>query len=165
MTGSKPKVPSAASEQKKTRQAEAEARKRKHHDTSDAAPSQKKMKTKASKSSRKECAAAQEPLNVEPIFVALTASTDRERRLIVHDPAPTEARESEEIPAADSTAAKDMGHEDHVEDDEVLPQLEAKPVSSPTPTSSELISIGSPTTPIAQDEFWEEKHPNTPYMK
>ena len=30
MTGSKPKVPSAASEQNKTRQAEAEARKRKH---------------------------------------------------------------------------------------------------------------------------------------
>ena len=42
MTGSKPKVPSAASEMKKTRQVEAEARKRKLKDTSDDAPSKKK---------------------------------------------------------------------------------------------------------------------------
>ena len=53
MTRSKPKVPSAASEQKKTRQVEAKARKWKHHDTSDAAPSKKKLNTKASKSSKK----------------------------------------------------------------------------------------------------------------
>ena len=61
MTGSKPKVPSAASEQKKTMQAEAEARKRKLKDTSDDAPSKKKLKTKASKYSKKECAAARAP--------------------------------------------------------------------------------------------------------
>ena len=48
MTGSKPKVPSAASELKKTRQAKAEARKRKHKDTSDDAPYKKKLKTKGS---------------------------------------------------------------------------------------------------------------------
>ena len=89
MTGSKPKVPSAASEQKKTRQAEAEARKRKHHDTSDAAPSKKKLKTKSSKSSRRDHAAPQEPLLVEPISVALLASSNCERCLDVHEPAPT----------------------------------------------------------------------------
>ena len=55
MTGSKPKVPFAASELKKTRAAEADARKRKHKDASDGAPSTKKPKTK---SSRKERAAA-----------------------------------------------------------------------------------------------------------
>ena len=51
ITGLRPKVPSAASEQKKTRQAEAEAWKRKLHDASDVAPSKKKLKTKASRSS------------------------------------------------------------------------------------------------------------------
>nr|XP_020159594.1 uncharacterized protein LOC109744859 [Aegilops tauschii subsp. strangulata] len=124
MIGSKPKVPSAASDQKKTRQAEAEARKRKHHETSEAAPSKKKLKTK---SSCQEHAAAQEPLNIEPISVALPASMNRECRLVVLEPASTEAPESEEIPAANSTAVEDMGHKDHVEDDEVLPQLEPKP--------------------------------------
>nr|XP_020188130.1 neuromodulin-like [Aegilops tauschii subsp. strangulata] len=156
MTGSKPKVPSTASEKKKTRQVEPEARKRKHHDTSEAAPSQKKLKTKASNFSRKERAAAKEPLNVEPISVALPASTNCECRLVVHEPASTEAPESKDIPAADSTAAEDMGQEDYVEDDEVIPQLEPKLVSSPAPMSSELISIGRPMTPIAQDELWEE---------
>ena len=38
MTGSKPKVPSVASELKKTRAAEAEAKKRKHKNASDGAP-------------------------------------------------------------------------------------------------------------------------------
>jgi hypothetical protein len=46
MTGSKTKVPSTASEGKKTKQAEAEARKHKHQEASDVAPSKKKMKTK-----------------------------------------------------------------------------------------------------------------------
>ena len=144
MTGSKPKVPSAASEQKKTKLAEAEAKKWKHHDTFDANPSKKKLKTKSSKSSRKEHAAAQEPLNVEPISIALPASMNRERRLVIHEPAPTEAHESEDIPAADSTVAEDIGHEDNVEDDEVLPQILPNPVSSPAPTSSELIRTGVP---------------------
>ena len=58
MTSSKPKVPSAASELKKTRAVEAEAKKRKHKDASDDAPSKKKLKTKETKSSRKEHAAA-----------------------------------------------------------------------------------------------------------
>ena len=47
MTGSKLKVPTGAPEQKKTKLAEAKAKKRKHHDTSDAAPSQKKLKIKS----------------------------------------------------------------------------------------------------------------------
>ena len=81
MTGSKPKVTSAASELKKTREAEAEARKRKHKDASDEAPSKKKLKTKSSK---KERAAASEPLNVEPISVALPASNNQERHLVIH---------------------------------------------------------------------------------
>ena len=67
MIGSKPKVPSAASELKKTRAAEGDARKRKHKNTSDQAPSKKNLKTKSSK---KERAAASEPLVVEPMSVA-----------------------------------------------------------------------------------------------
>ena len=66
MTGSKPKVPYAASELKKTRQAEAEARKRKLKYSSDDAPSKKKLKTKGSKSSRKERATAQSPSLLNP---------------------------------------------------------------------------------------------------
>ena len=46
MTCSNPKVPTVASELKKTRDAEAEARKRKHPEASDVAPSKKKRKTK-----------------------------------------------------------------------------------------------------------------------
>ena len=86
MTGSKPKVPSVASEQKKTRAAEADARKRKHKNTSDEAPSKKKLKTKSSK---KDHAAATEPLVVEPISVARPASTNQEHRLVIHEPAST----------------------------------------------------------------------------
>ena len=113
-------------------------------------------------SSRKERVAPQEPLLVEPISVALPASTNCEHRLIVHEPASTKAHESEDIPAFDSTIAEDIGHEDNVEDDEVLPQILPNSVSSPAPTSSELISIGGPTTPFTQDVFWEEHHPNSP---
>ena len=115
------------------------------------------MKTKASNSSKKERVAAPEPLIVEPISVALHASANRERRLIIHEPTSTEAPENEEVPAADPNAAKDIGREDNVNDDEVLPQLEPTPmVSSPAPTSNELISIGRPLTlcpmtPITQD--------------
>ena len=90
MTGSKPKVPLAASELKKTRAAEAEAKKRKHENASDDAPSKKKLKTKSSK---KEHAAASEPLVVEPISVARPTSTTQERRLVIHEPTFTEARE------------------------------------------------------------------------
>lgn len=148
MTGSKPKVPSAASELKTTRQAEAEAKKRKLEDTSDDAPSKKKLKTKGSKYSRKEHAAAPDPLIVEPIYVALPASANYERRLVVHEPSSTEAPENEEVPAADPNPAEDIGCEDNVNDDEVLPQLEPiAMVSSPAPTSNELISIGCPMTP------------------
>ena len=66
------------------------------------------MKNKASKSSRKE------QLNVEAISVALPSSTNHEHRLVVHERAPTEAPETEEIPGDDSIAAQDMGHEDRV---------------------------------------------------
>ena len=61
MTGSKPKVTTTASEQKKTRATEAESRKRKNTKASDAAPSKKKRKTK------KDRAAPTEPLVVDPI--------------------------------------------------------------------------------------------------
>ena len=43
----------------------------------------------------------------------------------------------------------------------MLPQILPNPVSLPAPTSSELISIGGPTTLITQDVFWEEQHPNS----
>ena len=64
MAGSKPKVPTVASELKKTRAAEAEARKRKNKNASDDAPLSKKRKTKSSKNNR---AAPSEPLLVEPL--------------------------------------------------------------------------------------------------
>ena len=115
MTGSKPKVTTTASEQKKTRAAEAEARKRKNTEASDAAPSKKKRKTKNTR------AASTEPLVVEPILVVRPASKHQERRMIVHEPASTEAHEAEDIPAAEPTAAEDIGHHVNVEDDEVLP--------------------------------------------
>ena len=157
MTGSKPKVTSTASELKKTRATEAEAKKRKHKDASDDAPSKKKLKTKGSKSSKKSCAAASKPLVVDPISVAYPASANHERRLVVHEPTSTEALVSEEVPAIDPNAVEDIGHEDNVVDDEVLPQLEHQLVSSPAPTSSEYISICRPLTPIAQDDSWAER--------
>ena len=83
--------------------------------------------------------------------VALPASTNPEHRLVIHEPASREAPESEEVPAVDPNAAEDIGHEDNVLDDEVLPQLERQLVSSPAPTSSEYISIARPLTPIAQE--------------
>ena len=79
------------------------------------------------------------------------ASEHQERRMIVHEPASTEAYEAEDTPAVDPIAAEDIGHHDNVEDDEVLPQIEHKVVSSPVLTNSEIISIGRPLMPIAQD--------------
>ena len=144
MTGSKPKVPTMASEFKKTRAAEAEARKRKTKNTTDDAPPTKKRKTK-----KKDRAAPTEPLVVEPISVVRPASATQELRMTVHEPASTEAPEAEEIPAADPIAAEDIGHHDNVEDDEVLPQIEYNVVSSPVLMNSEIIRIGRPLTPIA----------------
>ena len=62
MIGSKPKIPTVASELKKTRAAEAEARKRKTKATTDDAPPTKKHKTK-----KRDRAAPTEPLEVKPI--------------------------------------------------------------------------------------------------
>ena len=77
--------------------------------------------------------------------------------MIVHEPDTKEATEAEEDPAIDPTAAEDIGHQDNVEDDEVLPQIEHNVVSSPVLTNIELISIGppprqgeSPSTPPPQ---------------
>ena len=72
MTGSKPKVMSTASVLKKTRADEAEARKRKNTEASDAAPSKKKRKTKKNR------AAPTEPLVVESISVVHPASAHQE---------------------------------------------------------------------------------------
>lgn len=77
--------------------------------------------------------------------------------MTVHEPASTEAPEAEEIPAVDPITAKDIGHHDNVEDDEVLPQIEYNVVSSPVRTNSEIISIGRPLTPIAQDASWADR--------
>ena len=70
-----------------------------------------------------------------------------ERQLTVHEPASTEAPEAEDIPAADPIAAEDIGPQDNVQDDAALPQYE----------QSELISIGRPLTPIAQDASWADR--------
>ena len=90
--------------------------------------------------------------------------------MTVHEPASTEAPEAKDIPAAEPTAAEDIGHHDNVEDDEVLPQLEYNVVSSPVRTNSENISIGRPLTPIAQDASWadraqEQDSPSTPQQQ
>ena len=70
---------------------------------------------------------------------------DAERQLTIHEPARTEAHEAEDFPAADPIAAEDIGQHDNVEDGAVLPR------------NSELISIGRPLTPIAQDASWEDR--------
>ena len=49
------------------------------------------------------------------------AAEHQEHQLTVHEPDFTEAHEAEDIPAADPTAAEDIGHHDHVEDDALLP--------------------------------------------
>ena len=160
-----PKVPTVALELKKTRAAEAEARKRKNKNVSDGAPLTKKRKTKSSKKNR---AAPIEPLLVEPLSVARPASSHQERQLVLHEPASTEAPEAEEDPAVDPTTAEDIGPQDNVEDDEVLPQIEYNVVSSPVLTNSEIISIGRPLTSIAQDASWADRpqqqdSPSTPH--
>ena len=81
----------------------------------------------------------------------------QERRLVIHEPATIEAPEDEEVPAVDPTTAEDIGHEDNVEDDEVLPQLEHQVVSSPVLTNNKLINIGRPLTPITQDDLWADR--------
>ena len=98
MTGSKPKVTSNTLEQKKTRAAEAEARKRKNTEASNVAPSKKKRKTKKNR------AAPTEPLVVEPISMVRPASEHQERRMIVHEPASTEAPEEQEVLVVDPIA-------------------------------------------------------------
>ena len=85
--------------------------------------------------------------------------------MVIHEPVSTEAPESEEIPAVDPNPAEDIGCEDNVHDDEVLPQLEPQSVSSPALTSSELISIGRPLTPVAEDDSWVEQRPDTPLAR
>ena len=103
MTGAKPKVPTVASEQKKTRAAEAEARKRKFKNTTDDTPVPKKRKTK-----KKDRAAPTEPLIVVPIAFARPASEHQERQLIVHEPTSTEAPEAEEVPVVDPSRLKTL---------------------------------------------------------
>ena len=49
---------------------------------------------------------------VDPISVARPTSTNQERRLVIHEPAFTEAPEAEEDPAVDPTAVEDIGPQD-----------------------------------------------------
>jgi hypothetical protein len=72
--------------------------------------------------------------------------------------------QSEEIPVVDNIAAEDIGHEDNVPDttDAVLPQATTPVVSSPVRTDSEYVSIVEPATPVIEDDYWQEEHPNTP---
>ena len=82
--------------------------------------------------------------------------------MVIHEFSSTEAPVVEDIPAVDPTAAEDIGHQDNVEDDEVLPQIEHNVVSSPVLTNNELISIGRPLTPIAQDDSWADHPQDSP---
>ena len=74
MIGSKPKVSTVASDQQKTKAAEAEARKSKIKRTTDDAPPPKKRKTK-----KRDWAAPIEPLIVEPIAFAHPDPDNQER--------------------------------------------------------------------------------------
>ena len=93
---------------------------------------------------KKDRDAPTEPLVVEPISGARPASAHQERRLIVHEPATTEAPEAEDIPVADPITAEDIGHHDNVDADEVLPQIERQPyhrMFSRTANSSALVVL------------------------
>ena len=152
MRGSKPKAPLVASEQKKTKAAEAEARKRKTKRTTDEAPPPKKRKPK-----RRDRATPTELLVVEPLAFVPPPSANQERQMIVHEPASTEAPEAQEVPVIDPIATEDIGPHNNVQDDVVLPQIERPTVSSPVLTNSELISIGRTLTPISQDASWAHR--------
>ena len=83
--------------------------------------------------------------------------------MIVHEPASTEAPEAEEVPVVDPITAEDIGPQDNVNDDEVLPQIERQTISSHVLTNGEVISIGHPLTPISQDASWADRpQPATP---
>ena len=78
-----------------------------------------------------------------------------------------EATPTVNVSVSEAQAAEDIGHHDNVEDDDVLPQIEHNLVSSPVLTNNELISIGRPLTPIAQDASWadhpqQQDSPSTP---
>nr|XP_040256464.1 neurofilament heavy polypeptide-like [Aegilops tauschii subsp. strangulata] len=119
--GTKPKAPRAASELKKTRADEAEARKRKNKNATDDAPQTKKRKTKSSKKDR---ATPIEPLVLEPISVARPASEHQERQIVIHEPAFTEAPEAEVL-AIDPTTAEDIAN--------VAPEVNAVPEANVAP--------------------------------
>ena len=78
--------------------------------------------------------------------------------MVIHEPASPEAPEAEDNPTVDPIVAEDIGPHDNVEDDEVLPQIKHQLVSSPVLMHIELISIGRPLTPTAQDASWAD-HP------
>jgi hypothetical protein len=105
---------------------------------------------------------------VNPISIAPPASTNTERRVVIHEPSPTKAsqKDSKDILAVDFTAAEDIGQHDNVtqDGDAVLPQLQPEPdvVSSLVPTNSEHVSISYSPTLVLQDEFWDEMHPDSP---
>ena len=83
--------------------------------------------------------------------------------MIVHESASTEAPEAQEVPVVDPIATEDIGPQDNVEDDEVLPQIQCHTVSSPVHTNNETIIIGRPLTPISQDASWVDRpQPATP---
>jgi hypothetical protein len=74
------------------------------------------------------------------------------------------ASQSEDIPAVEINTAEDIGTEANgtAPDDAVLPQAPTPMVSSPVRTDSEYVSIGDPATPVIEDDYWQEEHPNTP---
>ena len=93
----------------------------------------------------------------EPLAFVPPPFANQERRMIVHEPASTEAPEAQEVPIVDPIATEDIGPQDNVEDDEVLPQIQSPTVSSPIHTNIKLISIGRPLRPITQDASWADR--------
>ena len=85
--------------------------------------------------------------------------------MIVYEPASTKAREAQEVPVIDLIATEDIGPQDNVEDDEVLPQIEHNVVSSPVLTNNELISIGRPLTQLLRMTHGLITHKNPPVKK
>ena len=65
--------------------------------------------------------AQEEAMFVDPISIAPPVSTNTERRVVIHEPAPTKThqKESEDVPVVDNTAAEDIQAEDFAPGDTV----------------------------------------------
>ena len=78
-----------------------------------------------------------------------------DRQVVLHEPAPTEAPQQDEIPADTSNAAEDnapedIGPEDNVEHDDT-PMADVSGISTSQYTS-EFVDIGTPVRPHSPED-------------